>query len=289
MTLSVVARDPDTGELGAAVASAVLAVGRAAVWARAGVGVVATQSRTRRGYGPHALDGLAAGLAPAQVLSTLLSRDVGAAHRQVAVVGADGWVAAHTGTDCLPVSGHRTGDGWSVQGNTLAGERVLAAMAAAVAGRLPAGTPLAERLLGVLAAGERAGGDLRGRQSAALLVVGPDPVAEPWDAVPVDLRVDDAADPVAALGRLLALQRAYEAEDLALVGALSESERPDELHDVLLAARRGDVAATRRALDALRRRPGWDEWLRSRAVDHGLAGLLEEMDSAGLDDPASSS
>ena len=128
MTFSIVGRDPVTGELGVGVASCVLAVGRAVPWAKAGVGVVVTQSQTRRGYGPHALAGLEAGVPAGRVLSTLLSRDAGAAGRQVAILAADGSVAVHTGEGCLATSGDRYGDGWSVQGNVLRSPAVLDAM-----------------------------------------------------------------------------------------------------------------------------------------------------------------
>lgn len=292
MTFSVVARDGGTGECGVAVASCVLAVGRAAPWARAGVGVVATQSRTRRGYGPHGLAGLEAGVAPAKVLDTLLSRDAAAEHRQVAVLAAAGGgrpgpvagaVAVHTGTGCLPVAGHLTGDGWAVQGNTLASDRVLPAMAEALVRSAdgPRRPALAERLLAALVAGERAGGDLRGRQSAALLVVGgPDTVdsgAEPEDAVPVDLRVDDDADPLRTLARLLDLQRAYENDDVAALAVLAPPG-PRELHTALLAARAGDAPGARAALAALREQPGWDDWLRANLVSGHMPYLAELID-----------
>jgi len=277
VTFSVLARDPLTGECGVAVSSCVLAVGRAVPWGRAGVGVVATQSRTRRGYGPHGLAGIEAGVAPEEVLSTLLARDAGAAHRQVGVLDARGGVAVHTGSACLPVAGHLCGDGWAVLGNTLGSEDVLPAMAASLAGRGDTAVPLAERLVAALAAGEQAGGDLRGRQSAALLVVGPGGAGEPEDAVPVDLRVDDAPDPLGALGRLLYLQRAYENDDAATLGLLAPAG-PRELHAALSAARNGDAPGARAALAALCERPGWDEWLRD-ALASGrmpyLAGLLE--------------
>jgi uncharacterized Ntn-hydrolase superfamily protein len=258
MTFSVVGRDASTGELGVAVASCVLAVGRAVPWAQAGVGAVATQSRTRRGYGPHALEGLAAGVGPAEVLATLNSRDVGAQERQVGIIAADGSTAAHTGLACLPARGHLVGDGFTVQGNMLTSEDVLEAMAEGFA---IARGALAERLLAALAAGERAGGDLRGRQSAAVLVVGPERTAEPWDEVPVDLRVDDSTDPLREVRRLLQLQRAYEKSDAAALAALAPPG-PRELHAAIDAARRGDIAGARAAVAELRARPGWDAWLR---------------------------
>ncbi len=274
MTYSVIARDPFTGELGVGVASCVLAIGRVVPWAKAGVGAAATQSHTRRGYGPHGLAGLEAGLAPAEVLGTLLARDSDAQTRQVALLGVDGQVAAHTGIDCLPACGHRTGDGFSAQGNMLASEGVVDAMADAFAYTPGA---LAERLLASLEAGEAAGGDLRGRQSAALLVVGPERLAEPWDAVPIDLRVDDSTDPLGALARLLRLQRAYENNDTETLAVLAP-DGPRDLHAALDAARRGDLLAAKQALNDLRRRPGWDAWLRTNADAGRLPYLAELLD-----------
>jgi uncharacterized Ntn-hydrolase superfamily protein len=274
VTFSVVARDPATGELGIAVSSCVLAVGRAVPWATAGIGVAATQSHTRRGYGPHGLAGLQAGLGPDEVLDTLLSRDADAQSRQVALLGADGRVAAHTGAECLPACGHRVGEGYSVQGNMLASESVLDAMAEGFA---YTAAPLAERLLAGLEAGERAGGDLRGRQSAAILVVGPEVLAEPWEAVPIDLRVDDSDDPLASLGRLLKLQRAYEHSDTDALAELAP-DGPRDLHAALGAARRGDLSGAKQALSDLRRRPGWDAWLRTNATAGRLPHLAELLD-----------
>lgn len=274
MTYSILGRDPVTGELGVAVASCVLAVGRAVPWARAGVGVVVTQSQTRRGYGPHALAGLEAGVRPHEVLRTLLERDAGAADRQVAVLAADGSVAVHTGEGCLSVSGDRWGDGWSVQGNVLGSPTVLDAMAGAY---LRTSEPLAERLLTALEAGEAVGGDLRGRQSAALLVVGGHRQSEPWDAVAVDLRVDHAPEPLVQLRQLLSLQRAYEESDSVVLADLAP-DSTKAMHEALAAARRGDLDGARAALADLRRRPEWDEWLRSSAVARRLPHVIQLLE-----------
>jgi uncharacterized Ntn-hydrolase superfamily protein len=156
----------------------------------------------------------------------------------------------------------------------LASEDVIDAMAD---GFLRTPGPLAERLVAGLQAGEDAGGDLRGRQSAALLVVGPDRVAEPWDAVPIDLRVDDAPEPLAALNRLLRLQRAYEDGDTEALAALAP-DGPRDLHAALDAARRGDLSGAKQALYDLRRRPGWDAWLRTNATAGRLPYLSELLD-----------
>ncbi|WP_344647539.1 DUF1028 domain-containing protein [Cryptosporangium japonicum] len=274
MTFSVVGRDPVTGELGVGVASCVLAVGRAVPWGKAGVGVVVTQSQPRRGYGPHALAGLEAGVPVGRVLPTLLSRDAGAAGRQVAVLAADGSVAVHTGEECLAAAGDRYGDGWSVQGNLLRSPDVLDAMVDAYL-RNP--LPLAERLLVTLEAGEAAGGDLRGRQSAALLVVGGKRLAEPWDGVAVDLRVDHARDPLGQLRQLLSLQRGYEGGDSAALADLAP-DSTKAMHAALEAARRGDLEGARAAVAELRRNPQWEEWLRSGAVAGRFPHLTQLLD-----------
>jgi uncharacterized Ntn-hydrolase superfamily protein len=266
----VVARDPDTGQLGVGVASCVLAVGRAVPWARAGVGAVATQSQTRRSYGPRGLDRLAAGQRPDATLAELLGKDPDPTVRQVAVLAADGTVAVHTGTGCLAVAAQLTGDGWAVQGNMLANAEVVPAMAAAMA------EPglLAERMLDALRAGEKAGGDLRGRQSASLLVVNANRSPEWWDEVAVDLRVDDSRDPLSELHRLLLLQRAYENSDSATLALLGPAG-PRDVYAMMEAARRGDLVAARAAFAQLRQRPGWEEWLRGGQFTH-LATLLED-------------
>ena len=201
MTFSVVARDPASGQLGVAVATCTLAVGRAAPWARAGVGAVATQASSQRGYGPRLLDRLAAGAAAGTALDELLGADADARQRQVGVVGPDGPPAAWTGGDCLSACGHVTGADFTAQGNMLASRSVVPTLAESFAGGTGGGADFAARLVAALRAGEDAGGDLRGRQSAALLVVagGRDDEA-PWEGVQVDLRVDDAADPVGRAG-----------------------------------------------------------------------------------------
>jgi uncharacterized Ntn-hydrolase superfamily protein len=259
MTFSLVARDPGTGQLGVAVATCTLAVGRSAPWARAGVGAVATQATSQRGYGPRSLSSLAAGVAAAAALAGQVQVDPDAAQRQVGVIGATGEPAAWTGGECLPACGHVLGTDFAVQGNMLASRSVVPTLAEAYAA---AAGDLASRLVSALAAGQDAGGDLRGRQSAALLVVSGDrDDAAPWDGLLVDLRVDDAADPVAELGRLLRLQRAYESGDWATLS----HEAPEgvrDLHAVLAAAQRGDRDGARAALHTLRERPGWDGWLR---------------------------
>ena len=276
MTFSIVARDPATRQLGVAVATCALAVGRAAPWARAGVGAVATQALSQRGYGPRLLDRLAAGDAAADALDQLLAEDADADQRQVGVVGTAGAPAAWTGVGCLSACGHRTGDDMAVQGNMLASRSVVPSVAEGYAEASGDATgDLAARLVAALRAGDAAGGDLRGRQSAAVIVVsGTRDDAAPWEGVLVDLRVDDAADPVGELQRLLRLQRAYETGDYELL-AREAPEGVRELHGALAAAARGDRDGARDALRTLRERPGWEGWLRRLRVNGRLPATEE--------------
>ncbi|MCP3854485.1 MAG: DUF1028 domain-containing protein [Actinomycetia bacterium] len=213
MTYSVVARDPETGELGGAVQSHWFSVGTSVLWGEAGVGMVATQSMIERAYGPHGLSRMASGMAPADALAELTAADEGSAWRQVGLVDAKGRVATHTGSSCVEAAGHMAGDGWSIQANMMEHDTVWPAMASAFG--QGGGLPLAERLLLTLDAGEAEGGDIRGRQSAALLVVAAQPSAWSWQDRLVDLRVDDHPDPLGELRRLLVLRRAYDEMSVA--------------------------------------------------------------------------
>jgi uncharacterized Ntn-hydrolase superfamily protein len=220
-TYSIVARDPDTGELGVAVQSHWFSVGSIVSWALPGIGAVATQSIAEPAYGPQLLGLLEAGSAPRDALDELLAADEQARFRQVAVVDAGGAVAVHTGEGCIPEAGHVEGDGFSVQANMMASARVWPAMAEAFAAAEGA---LARRMLAALEAAEGAGGDVRGRQSAALLVV---PAAgKTWQKV-ADLRVEDDPEPLAELTRLLDLSDAYavatEGDDLVGEGRHAEA------------------------------------------------------------------
>jgi uncharacterized Ntn-hydrolase superfamily protein len=274
LTFSLVARDPVSGRLGVAVASCALAVGRAVPWARAGIGAVATQATTHRGYGSRGMALLAEGLPPDAVLARLRDSDPDAAQRQVGMVDAQGRIAVWTGRGCLSACGHLTGDGYSAQGNMLASRSVVPSL---VEGYLEADGEFSERLLAGLSAAQEAGGDLRGRQSAALLVVGPDRRAEAWEGVQVDLRVDDAKDPVGELARLLRLQRAYEGSDHeALADQAPEGLR--DLHAALAAAQRGDRDTAADALRTLGRRPGWDGWLRRMRTSGKMPGTNSLLD-----------
>ena len=204
MTYSIVGRDDASGELGVAVQSRAFGVGICA-WARPGVGAIATQSFTEKRYGGGGLELLAAGASPADALAELLEADEQRDFRQVAFLAADGRTAAHTGASCIPDCGHVSGAGFSAQGNMLGSPAVW--HAAADAFRSSGGT-LAERLLAALDAAEEAGGDFRGREAAALVVVSADAEEPPWQRV-FDLRVDSDAEPLRELRRLHLLAETY--------------------------------------------------------------------------------
>ncbi len=204
MTYSIVARDPQTGELGVAVQSHWFSVGPIVPWARPGVGAVATQANADASYGPRLLDLLAGGVDATSALEQLVAADSGAHGRQVAVVDAAGRVAAFTGSECMPYAGDVTGDGVSCQANIMASATVWGAMLDSF--ESGQGQRLQDRLLAALDAAEAAGGDLRGRQSAAILVV---PAAgEPWEST-VSLRVEDHPEPLVELRRVMVLHDAY--------------------------------------------------------------------------------
>ena len=194
MTFSIVAHDVATGQVGIAVASKTLATGARVPHIRTGVGAIASQARVNRHYGPRGLALLAAGAAATDTVRLLVAADEDQDIRQVHVMDRMGRFAAHTGAECLEWCGHLVRETYSVAGNILTGAGVLDAMAAAY----EAGTevPLAQRLIAAMKAGEQAGGDKRGRQSAALLIHG----NEEWALL--DLRIDDHADPLSELGRL---------------------------------------------------------------------------------------
>lgn len=299
MTYSIVARDPHSGQLGVAVQTCNLAVGTWVPWAEAGVGAVATQAVAERSYGTLGLDLLRGQKRAAEALAALLAVDRRREFRQVAMVDAHGEVAAHTGRRCLPEAGAVTGPGFSVQANMMARNTVWDAMAAAyrqAQGAFP------ERLLAALDAAEAEGGDIRGRQTAALLVVAAETAPFPL----VDLRVDHHPQPLSELHRLLRLHYAYTAEyqvaDAIAAGKRVEATRlldqigewaPEEAYLQYLRAMHlaGRLDRWPEALAILRpliaQEPLWREYLRrDAAVDHfdcpGLGArmldLLEEED-----------
>lgn len=206
-TFSIVARDPATGDFGVAVQSHWFQMGSSVPWAEAGVGAVATQSFVKVDYGPSGLRLMKEGKSAQEALDLLLSQDPEKDVRQVAFVDAQGRVAAWTGPKCIAAAGHKTGSGYSVQANLIDKPTVWPAMARAFE---TTKGDLADRLLAALDAAQAEGGDIRGRQSAALLIVRGKTAGEPWQGRLVDLRVDDHPQPLAELRRLLGLHRAYD-------------------------------------------------------------------------------
>ncbi|HET6766931.1 MAG TPA: DUF1028 domain-containing protein [Chitinophagaceae bacterium] len=207
-TFSIVARDSVTGEMGVAVQSHWFSVGTAVSWAEAGVGAVATQSFVNKSFGLRGLSLLKTGLTAQQAVDSLLKDDEGREVRQLAIVDNKGNVAVHTGTGCIQFASHIRGNQFAVQANMMLGSQVPTAMATAFG--KSAGKPLAERMLLALDAAQGAGGDIRGQQSAALIIVPPKSNDRPWDERTVDLRVDDNKDPIKEINRLYKVHVAYE-------------------------------------------------------------------------------
>lgn len=207
-TFSIVARDPETGEMAVGVQSHWFSVGTSVSWGEAGVGVIATQSFVNKSFGLRGLALLKEGKTASEALKILLKSDEGREVRQVAILDAKGNVATHTGDNCIEYAGHQQGDNYSVQANMMLTKDVWPAMAAAF--EKSNGLPLPERVIIALEAGQEAGGDIRGRQSAALIVVKGKPEKNPWDDPMIDLRVDDSEQPIQELKRLLKVYRAYQ-------------------------------------------------------------------------------
>jgi uncharacterized Ntn-hydrolase superfamily protein len=209
-TFSIVARDPATGELGVAVESKYFGVGSVVPWAKAGVGAVATQSLARLSYGSEGLRLMAEGKSPREALETLTTADEDRERRQVGMIDAAGKTAVFTGKGCMAWAGHREGENFTVQGNLLAGESVITEMAAAFeSARKVKGSELADWLVAALQAGQAAGGDRRGQQSAAILVVREHGGLGGEGDRFIDLRVEDHPQPIDELARLVALHKKF--------------------------------------------------------------------------------
>jgi len=256
-TFSIVARDPQTGQMGVAVQSHWFSVGSVVSWAEAGVGAVATQSLVDVRYGPLGLALMRAGFSAPQALAALLAADDGRDLRQVAMVDAQGRVAVHTGSRCIPEAGHIVGEEFSVQANMMLGPEVWPAMAEAY--RSTSGD-LAERMLAALEAGQAAGGDIRGQQSACILIVEARSTGRPWADTVMDLRVEDHPQPIAELRRLVGLHRAYR--------AMNEGD------EHLGKGETGQALAAYRAADSLA--PDHEEIRLWHAVTLADAGRVEE-------------
>jgi uncharacterized Ntn-hydrolase superfamily protein len=273
MTYSIVAVDRQAGELGVAVQTHWFGVGALVPWVAPGIGAVATQANIEIAHGPHGLDLLEEGLSPDDAVARIVGSDPGAAGRQVAVADVEGRVAAHTGDECMPFAGHEVGEAFSCQANLMASAEVWPAMAAAYR---DAPGPLADRLLAALDAGQAAGGDVRGRQSAALEIAPLE--GEAWQRV-MSLRVEDHPEPLRELRRLLELKRAYvvaEAADWALgeheydrAARLYQEalEMAPDNHELIFWAGLGAAQAgegdlgVARVREAIARHPGWADLL----------------------------
>ena len=267
-TLSIVAADPQAGELGVAVASRFFSVGSVVPWARAGVGAAATQASANTSWGTQGFELLERGVSPAEAIAILSRGDEGRDRRQFGIVRPDGGSATYTGSGCTAWAGGRSGPGYAVQGNILAGEAVVAAMEKRFLETR--GQPLAPRLFAALEAGDAAGGDSRGRQSAALLVVRTGGGFNGFGDRAIDVRVDDHPDPIRELGRLARMglvndrwnqgwtayrqKRNADALRFQRETARLAEELPDMLPEVLydfavILAANGEMTAARAALD----------------------------------------
>src|SRR5262245_11520389 len=287
LTFSIVARDPKTGDLGVAVQSHWFNVGSIVTWAEAGVGAVATQANAEAAYGPRGLALLREGKSARDALAQLLAADPEREVRQVAVVDAKGNVAAHTGKQTIPMAGHQTGAGFSVQANIMADAKVWPAMAKAYEA---AQGPLAEKLLAALDAAQAAGGDLRGMQSAAILIVDGTRSDEAYKHIKLNLRVDDSPKPLEELRRLYRVAQAYEKANQgdaltakkdfpgASAAYVAAWQMAPEMDELLFWAALGKAAAGKTAdgeklmKQAFERNPHWKT----------LLGRLRPSDSPGV-------
>jgi uncharacterized Ntn-hydrolase superfamily protein len=262
MTYSIVARDPENGQLGVAVQSHFFGVRAVVPWVLSGVGAVATQAMAEISYGPLGLERLGAGESATETLAALVKADDASATRQVSIVDANGVIAVHTGDKCIADAGHRSGDGWSVQANMMRREGVPDAMADAFSS---ASGDLADRMLAALDAAEAAGGDVRGKQSAALVVGYGE--GKPWERL-IDVGVDDTTDPLGELRRLVRVRRAYLGDE-SCQDAMGEN--PELLFwNGVAHLNSGDAAAAEPLL------------ARAYAADPGWRVLLDRLPAAGL-------
>jgi uncharacterized Ntn-hydrolase superfamily protein len=289
MTYSIVARDPETGRMGVAVQSHFFSVGSIVPWAEAGVGAVATQAHVEVSYGPKGLELMRGGTPAGRVLGVLVFSDNDADHRQVAMVDAMGRAVAHTGEKCIAEAGDRQGDGVSVQANMMRNATVPDAMLAAYEN---ATGDLAERMLAALDAAEAEGGDIRGKQSAAIVIVKGRASDKPWTDRLVDLRVEDHPAPLEELRRLVRMRRGYDAveraEQAALDGDMEAASREYAIAEENVG---GNVEASFWAATSLAAAGNEEEaralLQKSLSRHDGWAELLRRLPAAGLfpDDP----
>jgi len=290
VTYSIVARDPQTGQLGGAVQSHWFAAGNGVIWAESGVGVVATQALLDESYGPLGLDLMRGGKSADEALRALVEVDPGRDERQAAFVDARGRVAAHTGSRCLRAAGHTTGDGFSCQANMMLSDTVWGAMREAF---VSTEGDLVHRLLAALDAAEAEGGDIRGKQAAGILVVRAESTGQPWRDRVVDIRVDDHPEPLVELRRLVELKLAYDRMERAdeleqkgdLEGAVVEYRAALATHGdapeirfwaAIAFAKTGALGEARELLGQLSH-PGWAELLRRMVSDGSEAPDLGKL------------
>lgn len=282
MTFSIVARDPAKNELGIAVQSKFLAVGTVVPWARAGIGAIATQAWANTSYGPHGLELLASGLSASEAIARLIQADEGREDRQIGIVGTNGVPATYTGKQCFPWAGGHTGEHYACQGNILTGEDTILAMARTFENT--AGL-LCDRLVAALAAGQAAGGDSRGQQSAALLVVREHGGYAGFNDRFIDLRVDDHLKPIDELQRILQLHKLYlfptdPADTLTIDSALAR-----EIQELLTASGdyRGTINGsyddiTREAFRKFSGRENLEErWFEDNHIDRVVLEFMREL------------
>jgi uncharacterized Ntn-hydrolase superfamily protein len=288
MTYSIAARDPLTGRYGVAVQSHAYTVGPIVPWLEAGVGAIATQAFVNIGFGPIGLEMLRNGWSAEKVIAALVAGDETPEQRQIGVVDTQGRAAAYTGSACVPAAGHIVGDGFTVQGNLLERDEVWQSMKPAYEAALAEELPFSERLLRTLEAAEAAGGDVRGRQSAAIVIVNAELGPTRWRSLNMDLRVEDNDQPVPELRRLVNLWEAQalldEAGDAAKAG-MTETERYLEARrrapefwelafwTAVELAKRGDMATARQEMQA------------AVAADGRWKTTLEHMAQSGRIEP----
>jgi uncharacterized Ntn-hydrolase superfamily protein len=294
MTYSIVARDPVTGRFGVAVQSHYLGVGPVVPWLEPGVGAIATQAQVDISFGPIGLELLRNGRSAEQTVAALLASDPTPGVRQLGVVDAEGHAFAHTGTDTIPAAGHLIGEGFTVQGNLLERDSCWPAMKTAYESATAQGLPFSERLLQAMDAAEAEGGDVRGRQSSAIVIVEGTLQPVPWKGRVLDARVDDHPDPVPELRRLVDLYEAYDLLDPDKAG-VSEAEgyaearrRAPEAYELVFwmgieHAKRGEIEDARRELAiAFAADARWRTTLRHLA-DAGREGMNPELAAQLLD------
>jgi uncharacterized Ntn-hydrolase superfamily protein len=290
-TYSIVALDPETGEMGVAVQSHWFSVGSIVSWGEAGVGVVATQSFVNPAFGPDGLALLKSGMTADQVVDKLIAEDEGRDVRQLAIIDVNGNVKSYTGKNCIPGAGNIVGENYSVQANLMLNDKVPGAMSKAFEGSKG---PLAERLMAALFAAEQVGGDIRGKQSAAILVVKGKSTGKVWEDRLIDLRVEDDPYPLDKLDRLLKIHRAYNhmnagdlavehgemelamKEYLAAEKMFPENEEMKYWHAVTMATN-GDVEGSLPLFKAVFKKNGNWKILTPRLVPIGLLNVNKEQ------------